>query len=373
MSALTLPSFEVKGFRAFKDLRIERLGRVNLIVGKNNVGKTALLEAIELYASSGAPNVIWSLLTSRDERTMSAPGRSTSVDEQIQAFRHLFYGRRRIGFELARIQIGPIGSRSKTLSIALEWFVTEPNAEGVSIARTLNPSEYESADDATPRLRSQVGNNVQFTDPLEIRRFRLRTRDVPPLIPCLYVTSNGLDLRQATALWDAITLTPLQDEVTNTLRLLAPGVRGLNFAGYRMDTQSAPIERIPIVSIEGSEEPIPLRSLGDGMQRMLGIALALVNAKDGILLVDEVENGLHYTILPKLWRLIFETARRLNVQVFATSHSWECLEAFQQVAEEDTESEGLLIRLQLKGEQIVAVLIGENDLGIATRQEIEVR
>jgi AAA15 family ATPase/GTPase len=132
-------------------------------------------------------------------------------------------------------------------------------------------------------------------------------------------------------------------------------------------------DRIPIVRIAGMNEPIPLRSLGDGMQRMLGIALALVNAKDGVLLVDEVENGLHYTILPQLWRLIFETARRLNVQVFATSHSWECIQAFQQAAEEDTESEGLLIRLQLKGEEIVAVVVDEEHLGIATSERIEVR
>jgi AAA15 family ATPase/GTPase len=59
MSTLVLPSFGVRGFRAFRDLRIERLARVNLIVGKNNVGKTSLLEAVELYAARGYPPMLW--------------------------------------------------------------------------------------------------------------------------------------------------------------------------------------------------------------------------------------------------------------------------------------------------------------------------
>ena len=118
---------------------------------------------------------------------------------------------------------------------------------------------------------------------------------------------------------------------------------------------------------------MPLRSLGDGMVRVLGIALALVNVINGILLIDEIENGLHYLVQPDLWRLIFQTARQLNVQVFATTHSWDCIQAFQQVAQEDTESEGMLIRLEAKDGNIAATLFDEEELGIATREQIEVR
>jgi len=109
------------------------------------------------------------------------------------------------------------------------------------------------------------------------------------------------------------------------------------------------------------------------MQRMFGIALALVNAKDGMLLIDEFENGLHYSVQPDLWRLIFQVARRLNVQVFATTQSWDCVEAFQKAAQEDTQNEGVLIRLESKKGKIVATLFDERQLGIATREQIEVR
>src|SRR5262249_57748030 len=111
----------------------------------------------------------------------------------------------------------------------------------------------------------------------------------------------------------------------------------------------------------------------EGMDRLLGIALALVNAKDGILLIDEIESGLHYSVQPDVWRLVFATVQRLNVQVFATTHSWDCIAAFQQAAEENKDEEGLLIRLENKKGKIVATEFDERRLGIATREEIEVR
>lgn len=113
--------------------------------------------------------------------------------------------------------------------------------------------------------------------------------------------------------------------------------------------------------------------MGEGMNRMFGIALALVNAKDGMLLIDEVDTGLHYSVLPDLWRLIFEVAHRLNVQVFATSHSWDCIQAFQQAADANTEEEGMLIRLEHRDGDVVPVMFDERKLNIAAREQIEVR
>jgi predicted ATP-dependent endonuclease of OLD family len=99
----------------------------------------------------------------------------------------------------------------------------------------------------------------------------------------------------------------------------------------------------------------------------------LVNARNGLLLVDEIENGLHYSAQLDVWRLINRLASRLNVQVFATTHSWDCIESFQKAAQEDTQNEGILIRLESKKGKIVATLFDEKELGIATREQIEVR
>lgn len=109
------------------------------------------------------------------------------------------------------------------------------------------------------------------------------------------------------------------------------------------------------------------------MQHVLGIALALVNAKDGIVLIDEFENGIHYSVQKELWQIVFRLADRLNVQVFATTHSWDCIEGFQKAAQENKQEEGMLIRLSLKKDEIIATTYDEEDLAVVTKQGIEVR
>jgi predicted ATPase len=168
-------------------------------------------------------------------------------------------------------------------------------------------------------------------------------------------------------LWDNITQTDLEKDVLKSLQIIAPRLEGVSLV-----SQDARRERVPIVRLAGVDQPPPLRSLGDGMNRLFGIALALVNAKDGMLLIDEVENGLHYSVQPDVWKLIFETARNLNVQVFATTHSWDCIEAFQKAAQESPE-DGMLIRLAERQGNIISDVFSEKELGIATKRQIELR
>jgi AAA15 family ATPase/GTPase len=97
-----------------------------------------------------------------------------------------------------------------------------------------------------------------------------------------------------------------------------------------------------------------------------------VNAKDGLLLIDEFENGMHHTVQLDVWRGIFRLSKLLNVQVFATSHSWDAVEAFQKAAAEHP-NEGLLIRLSKKEESVISTLFRESELAVATREHIEVR
>lgn len=112
------------------------------------------------------------------------------------------------------------------------------------------------------------------------------------------------------------------------------------------------------------------------MNRLLGILLALLNARDGFLLIDEIEIGLHYTVQVEMWKLILAMAHRLNVQVFATTHSRDCIEAFQHATSASTAAHGQLIRLQRRRSdpaQIEAVMYSATMLEAATREEIEVR
>lgn len=186
----------------------------------------------------------------------------------------------------------------------------------------------------------------------------------------MLISVKGLDQIEIAQLWDRIALTNREEEVMTALRLIAPEVERISLVGTLNGTD----QRIPLVKIKQRDEPFPLRRLGDGISRLFGIALALVNAKDGILLIDEIENGLHYSLQPDVWHFIFRVARHLNVQVFATSHSWDMIEAFQEAAQKGFQSDALLIRLENKPDnRIIPTVFDYRKLAIATREYIEVR
>ena len=79
---------------------------------------------------------------------------------------------------------------------------------------------------------------------------------------------------------------------------------------------------------KGLNERIPLKKMGDGLTRLFHIILALVNSKNGFLLIDEFENGLHWSTHPKIWDSIIRLSEKLNVQVIATTHSRDCIKGF---------------------------------------------
>src|SRR5438270_5113095 len=116
MGNLILNSLEIRNFRGFRHLQIERLGRVNLVVGKNNVGKSSLLEALLLYARKASPMLIWELLGIRDERRLSASQRYVEIEDMLSALKYLFYGRKNVKASVEHIQIGPVHSQDDTLS-----------------------------------------------------------------------------------------------------------------------------------------------------------------------------------------------------------------------------------------------------------------
>lgn len=379
-SSLHLDSLTIEQFRAFPYLHLAELGRVNLIVGKNSVGKTCLLEAIVLYAERGSPTTIVQILEGRDEiapsLTRSTYNSLANVDEEDTKYppvNYLFFGRKELTEQQNSIRIGPGSNNLSTLALTLNWFAEESIADQLGPLRKVDvqASRIESTDSeiAVPILPGiTVEFNATTVTYLLDQRFARRRLDVQPnlrKIPNVYVRPHSLDLATISRLWDKITLTDLEKDVIEAVRIIAPTVEAINTKGDR--------QRIVQARLTGIAKPLPLRSLGEGINRILGIILALVNAQNGILLVDEVESGLHYSVQFALWRLIFQVAQRLNVQIFATTHSWDCVEAFQQAATEARGEEGMLIRLQRKKDEIIPTLFNEHRLAIATREQIEIR
>ncbi len=257
--------------------------------------------------------------------------------------------------------------KSVRLKITLARFEISitPHRDGERSPRT------EVLDVPIPYLKVTRGSNGHDRQyPLD--RYFPRTPSDPDEINVTYVAASGLTDEQAVKYWDAVTLTSAEEEVTSALRLIAPDVERLNFTS----TPELPRNRAPIVKLRGQNTPIPLQNMGEGLNRMLGIALALAHARGGLALIDEFESGLHYSVLTDLWRLVFRLAKQLDIQVWATTHSWDCIQAFQRAAVADPDEEGMLFSLRVSQRDpgvVVAVPFSEEELSVATERDIEVR
>jgi predicted ATPase len=374
MTNLLFEQVKISGFRLFKNLYVERLGRVNLIVGKNNVGKSSFLEALRLYAHKGSPAIIAELLTTRDQAVRQSMRliEPEEVETLVQAIRSLFYKYGDVPDDKNIILIEARGKQQESLKVAINWY-QQIEVEERSAFQVVSSNDADWLEDVTLRLTIQVGEHPSISLPLDLYRARrsILSMNRPEFdeIPVVFDPVSGLTNSQIGELWDDIALTKLEEDVLRALRLLERDVERI--ALVEQQVQRSP--RTPIVKLQGMAIPIRLRSMGDGMIRVLSMALALVSARGGLLLIDEFENGLHYSIQANLWKLVLDLATRLDVQVFATSHSWDCIEAFQQATSENSAEMGMLIRLEKHKEEIFATTFDEHELSIATRNEIEVR
>lgn len=106
---------------------------------------------------------------------------------------------------------------------------------------------------------------------------------------------------------------------------------------------------------------------------MLALAIALIQAKDGVLLIDEIDTGLHYTVMRDMWRLVSNTAKDLNIQVFATTHSYDCVKSLAAICNSGENADGYVSIQRIEPEKGRAVHYSEAEIRVAAEQHIEVR
>lgn len=123
----------------------------------------------------------------------------------------------------------------------------------------------------------------------------------------------------------------------------------------------------------GRRGRVLLGSHGDGMHRLLALSLALIQAADGVLLIDEIDTGLHWTVMDDMWRLVVETARKSSVQVFATTHSYDCIRGLSSLVESRSDLAGEVSIHKVERSLRKAVDLDAEDVQVAVEQNIEVR
>lgn len=372
--ALHLPSLSIRGFRGIKELSIPRLGRVTLFVGKNGVGKTTLLDAVRVFAARGRYSVLADILRQRDEIT-------DTVDEDgdemfVPDWEALFHGWHSSPDE--PISIGPRGETSPLCIRTVP--ISERNLAQFLDDEKIIPEHFLDDDMKAVQIECQgakqeipignLGGRIPFR--FTRRVWRNDETQLPSEILCESLGPSLLSNTDVARFWDKVALRDDETQATRALRLIFDSVDRVAVIGD--DRRTRPYYgRRAVVKLKWQDRPVPLKSLGDGAVRLFGVALALANSQGGFLVIDEAENGIHYSVQPDFWRMVLRTAYANNVQVIATTHSWDCTAGFAQAAADVEEVEGVLIRLQGDGDQIRAVEYSEDELKTVAEQGIEVR
>lgn len=338
-----LESLSIKNFRCFKEFKIDSLNKINLITGRNNAGKTALLEALFLLLGAKTAEIPTRLNLFR--------GVSTSLDAD-ELWGWLFYNRdtkKQIEFECSakgnnkhkvKISLGLASflkhdaqNRNSDLQAVSDMFVTTASANNEIKIHYISPENKVS--EVSAKINK---NGIEVTHvPGELA--------FPFSIYLPSVIQQVITPQENAERFSKLEVMGKHEEIIESLKIIEPRLKRL------MVSYTAGVARL--VADLGFNPLIPVSYMGDGMNRLIAILLSIVTVQSGgCLLLDEIETGFHYSVMPQVWQVISHLAVKLDVQIIATSHSLEFIRAASQINEEDVFR---LYRLERKESQIKAI------------------
>ena len=363
-SELHLPDLHISGFRGIDELTIPRLGRVTLLVGKNGVGKTSVLDAVRVYAARVSLASLVNVLERHGEQDF----RDDSAVMNL-SWSGLFTGR------LEQSSSGTIEIQGNSQSLRIETTSLNPELQyrvrrmyGVSVANipALNISFGKNAK-VFPAVQFARGMQRSSSVPEEFASFEAdawQTQEEQVSIPCWSLGPDAPRDEDVADYWDQALAYGRERLAVDAIRLVLDGIEDVV-----LQTRG----RAPLARVQSWSGRVSLKSLGEGAIRLFGVGLALASARDGFLLIDEAENGLHHSVQPAFWRMVFQAAEVNNVQVIATTHSFDCVRGFAAAAEECKNADGILARLTRHDGTLQAKVYSEKNLRVAVEHEMEVR
>lgn len=363
-----LNNIVIRNYRNIENLSLNSLGRVNLIAGKNNTGKSTLLEAIAILMNGSVSALIESLKERGEYFRESVRDYSDSKNLSslsIDIISSLFYRHATVvnGDNPIILEDG----EGKSMSIRLVYFIVEEQnlPEGQVTKKRVFVDENTPGGNLCLEIITDEGVSILKLEDIFRYSFPFRKSSASDNIQ--FVRTRNINSEENSRLWDRVALTSKEYSVVEALRIVDPSIERITFIDRNR-------QRIPVVKQNNQEGVYPLQSFGDGVNRVLSIILALINAENGVLLLDEFENGLHYTVQKKLWEIIFNLSEKLNVKVFATTHSNDSIRSFSEVINTNPiVSNGLFLRLEVKSNKIVAVRYSPEELSSASEFDIETR
>ena len=369
-------SIRIKGYRGLDSFRMQGLGRVNLLVGTNNCGKTSILECIELLRSAGDPHVLSGIAGRRGEWAHTDDGdaraffgdRTDPVDVSHLFRNHELGGT--INIEAERVGADPAASNDKLTICVKDPSSYEhdeqdaaPEDDDVN-ARAVLRFEWSTAEGGvkSEALLSYEGVFIWS------RKLSRTPNGASQAVQ--FVRTSGAKAADVVRTYSKFVFTDKDEPIKQALRIVEPAIENIAPVAddRRLLDRDAPGG--VVLKLRGVAGQVPIGSMGDGTWRMLGLALSLANAKGGVLLVDEIDTGLHYSVMEDMWRMISEQAAALSVQVFATTHSRDCYESLAAIAESGADGVTIQRIERSRGE---AVSFINRAIVAAAERNIEVR
>lgn len=346
-----IEQLEIRNFRALRQLDIANCARLNLIAGRNNCGKTSLLEAVFLLSGAGAPDFV----LNRNVVRLGTDGVASDPRALQEAlWKPMFSGldmSQRIEIQARHRQLG---------NISLELFL-EP-AETVQLPLPKAGSHDASLSSEQLSLRYCQGDTSrEGSCRLGPTGAEVTHQSATLPFTSAIVLSHNANIRE-----DAVQLGELRkrkrgDLILEALRAVEPRLQSI-------EDNSA--SGTPMIWGDiGLDELVPLPAMGEGMARLARIVLYIASCSGGVVLVDEIENGFHHSILPKVWRVVSRAAEEFDTQVFATTHSFECVQA----ADGELGEELALHRLEADDSTSRCVTYAREDISAAIKHGLEVR
>lgn len=346
-----LENIQIKNFRCFENFRLEQAAQVTLLGGRNNVGKTALLEAIFLLFAARNSEAFIKVNLIRSNLL--------SIFRPDVTWEHLFYNKNmNVPINISLVLDGN--------SIDL---ILEPNSQVNHIQQFATNFQMQLLPNSYPlqiTYKSKKYSNRGLLIPVQ-NGFTINW-DHPPLqngFPDVKYLGISPDNEQSLAIqFGNVVKAGKKEALINALRKLEP----------KLEDVSTVAEDIPRLYAQKKNGPmLPLSSMGNGICRLVQIICAMFDSDSSIVLVDEIDSGFHYSFFPQLWRIISDIAKDQSIQIFATTHSYECLSGAS-ACFSGTDEKFLYLRLGRDNSGLIKAHLFTSDLlAYAVETEMEVR
>ncbi len=341
--------FSVKNYRGIRQCTLHKLELVNLFFGKNNCGKSSLLES--LFILSGPDNPTLPILANKSRALDSLEETDLKIEFYQANPEH-------------RIQLSSLGEQARQVSIQM----IESHSQNISL-EDLQKTSSESAGKRYGlkiNFATEAGQENKYHSELVVTDEKTGNitsdKRYKETLYAEYIPSNHIQINIVEKLTEVIQ-NKQENEIVEALQIVEPRIADVQLVGNRV-----------MVDV-GLPTRLPINVLGDGVRKVLAVILSIYKCRGGILIIDELDNGLHFSVMPQLWKVILYMCQKHHTQIFASTHSLDLVKSLVKAIEKSAQTPQVasykLIRKN--DDELAALRYSAEELTYAIKQEMEVR